>query len=84
MTKAVGDGIKYAMTAENASAFWAAAMTGLQKSATENTGRFVLGGLRALFRKLFLIALALSFAYFVGGWSLLVAVYKAAVSSGAP
>lgn len=84
MAKAVGDGIKYAMTAENASAFWAAAMTGLQKSATENTGRFVLGGLRALFRKLFLFALLLSLAYMAGGWGLVVAIYKAAASGGAP
>jgi hypothetical protein len=84
MAKAVGDGIRFAMTEENARAFWLAAMSGLQKSATENTGRFVLGGIRAIFRKLFFLALLGCLAYMAGGWTLLVAVYKAATSSGMP
>jgi len=84
MAKAVGDGIKFALTEENARAFWLAAMSGLQKSATENTGRFVLGGIRAIFRKLLFFALLGCLAYMAGGWTLLVAVYKAASSSGMP
>lgn len=84
MAKAVGDGIKFALTEENARAFWIVAMSGLQKSATENTGRFVLGGLRALMRKVFLLVLLGGLAYMAGGWTLLVAVYKAVSSGGVP
>ncbi len=84
MAKAVGEGIKYAMTEENARAFWIAAMAGLQKSATENTGRFVLGGIKALIRKMFLLLLVLGMAYAAGGWGLFVAAYKAISSSGVP
>lgn len=84
MARAVGDGIKYAMTEENARAFWIAAMSGLQRSATENTGRFVLGGIRSLFRKFFWILLLLTMAYMAGGWALVVAIYKAAATGGTP
>lgn len=71
MEKAVQSGLSKAMTNENAEAFWAAGFKVLQQQAAQHTGRFVLGGLAGLARKVLVFAFLGSIVYMIGGWSLL-------------
>lgn len=76
VASAVRDGIKGAMTEETAEAFWMAGLAVFQKQAANHAGRFVLGGLGALLRKL-LVFLALGgIFYAVGGWAGLALLFK--------
>lgn len=84
MAAAVRDGIKGAMTEETAAAFWAAGLTLLQKQATNHAGRFVLGGLWGLVRKVSFFITVGGLVYAVGGWALLATFFKAVFSSGPP
>lgn len=71
MQKAVQDGLTKAMTEQNAEAFWTAGFKVLQEQAARHTGRFVLGGMVGLFRKLLVFAFLGSIVYMIGGWTLL-------------
>lgn len=77
ISAAVGSGIKSAMTEDTAAAFWMAGLTVLQKHAAQHAGRFVLGGLWGLLRKLSLFLTLGGLVYAIGGWSALAAFFKA-------
>lgn len=79
---AVGSGIKSAMTEETAAAFWAAGLSVLQKQATQHAGRFVLGGLVGVVRKLGLFLTLGGIVYAMGGWSALAALFKVLFQPG--
>ena len=79
---AVGSGIKSAMTEDTAAAFWAAGLSVLQKQATQHAGRFVLGGLVGVVRKLGLFLTLGGIVYAMGGWSALAALFKILFQSG--
>jgi hypothetical protein len=73
----VAEGIAAAMTDEAAERFWAKGLEVLQRQATERTGRFVLGGLTAMLKKLAWAAVLATAIYSVGGWSLVKAMWAA-------
>lgn len=73
---AVQTGIKGAITEETAAQFWLAGFDALQHHAAEHAGRFVLGGLWGLVRKLSLFLALGGVIYAVGGWSALAALAK--------
>lgn len=79
---AVGQGLKSAMTEDTAAAFWAAGLSVLQKQAAQHAGRFVLGGLLGLVRKLGLFLTLGGIVYALGGWSALAALFKVLFQSG--
>lgn len=76
IASAVGSGIKSAMTEDTAAAFWMAGLTVLQKHAAQHAGRFVLGGIWGLLRKLGLFFTLGGLVYALGGWSALAAFFK--------
>ena len=82
IASAVGTGIKAAMTEDTAAAFWAAGLSVLQKQATQHAGRFVLGGLVGVVRKLGLFLTLGGIVYAMGGWSALAALFKVLFQSG--
>jgi len=84
MAAAVREGIKGAMTDETAAAFWAAVLAVLEKQATQNAGRFVLGGLWGLARKASLFLALGGIVYAIGGWDALATLFKALFTSGSP
>jgi hypothetical protein len=71
---AVAEGMQAVLTNDEV---WAKVFSVLQRQATERTGRFVLGGITAVFRKLLWIGLFAAFVYSAGGWALLKAVWAA-------
>lgn len=79
---AVGTGLKSAVTEETAAAFWAAGLSVLQKQATQHAGRFVLGGLLGVVRKLGLFLTLGGIVYALGGWSALAALFKVLFQGG--
>ena len=79
---AVGSGIKSVMTEDTAAAFWAAGLSVLQKQATQHAGRFVLGGLVGVVRKLGLFLTLGVIVYAMGGWSALAALFKVLFQPG--
>lgn len=82
IASAVGAGLKNAMTEDTAAAFWAAGLSVLQKQAAQHAGRFVLGGLLGLVRKLGLFLTLGGIVYAVGGWAALAALFKILFQSG--
>ena len=82
IASAVGSGITSAMTEDTAAAFWAAGLAVLQKQAAQHAGRFVLGGLWGLARKLGLFLTLGGIVYAVGGWGALAALFKVLFQSG--
>lgn len=79
---AVGTGLKSSVTEETAAAFWAAGLSVLQKQATQHAGRFVLGGLLGVVRKLGLFLTLGGIVYALGGWSALAALFKVLFQGG--
>lgn len=77
---AVSTGLKSAMTEETATAFWLAGLNALQHHAAEHAGRFVLGGLWGLVRKIGMFLALGGVIYALGGWSALAALAKAIFS----
>lgn len=77
MRVAVSEGIKGAMTEQTAEAFWAAGFKVLQEQAAKHTGRFVLGGLWGLARKVMVFMLLGWIVYMIGGWALLAKFWHA-------
>lgn len=84
MAKAVREGITAAINEENATKFWAAGLSVLQKQASEHAGRFVIGGLWGLTRKLMLFTMLGGAVYAFGGWSALAAFAKLLFSGSNP
>lgn len=82
MRDAVRDGVRELVTPENMEQFWSSGFQMLQKQATAQAGRFVLGGLVGLLRKASLFVLLGGLVYAVGGWSALATLAKALFSSG--
>lgn len=82
MRDAVKDGVRELVTPEAMEKFWASGFQMLQKQATQQAGRVVLGGLVGLARKAGLFLLLGGIVYAVGGWSALATLAKALFSSG--
>ncbi len=76
MAAAVQAGIEAAMTEETAQAFWGAGIRVLQKSASEHTGRFVIGGVWVLARKVSAFVLLGALVYSLGGWTALAKLWQ--------
>ncbi len=68
MANAVRTGIAGALNEQTAELFLSAGLSVLQERASERTGRFVLGGLAGLIRKLAVFLMLGSIVYAVGGW----------------
>lgn len=80
MQEAVAEGIKSAINEETASAFWSAGFNALQKQATEHAGRFVLGGLWGIARRISMFLLLGGVVYAIGGWTALAKLWHALFS----
>jgi hypothetical protein len=76
MAKAVADGVASAINEQTAEAFWSAGLTVLQRQAQQHAGRFVIGGLWGLARKLGLFLMLGGIVYAIGGWSALAGLAK--------
>ncbi len=79
---AVEEGVKSTMNEAAARAFWGAGLKVLQEQAAEHAGRFVLGGLWGIVRKLSTFLLLGGIVYAVGGWQALVGLFKLLFSNG--
>lgn len=80
--EAVRDGIRDVLQDKAAlKAFWSSAYVQLQDTATQHTGRFVIGGLRAFIAKGLMFLILGSVIYSLGGWSALVKLWNAIWSS---
>lgn len=82
IAQAVRDGIKGAITEDTATAFWGAGIAVLQKQAATHTGRFVLGGLWGLARKVLVFVVIGGLVYALGGWGALATLFKTLFSTG--
>jgi hypothetical protein len=78
---AMQQGIDQAMTAERARAFWAIGLEMLQQQARISAGRFVIDGIWTMLKKIFWIAIFLAAVYALGGWSLMVSIWKVMASA---
>lgn len=72
----VAEGISDAMTKENAKAFWAAGLEVLRDEAEDHAGRFVIGGLWGLARKLSMFLFLGGIVYALGGWTALARLWS--------
>jgi hypothetical protein len=79
MRVAVSEGLEAVLTNE---AVWAKVFLVLQKQATERTGRFVLGGVTVVLKKVVWVGAFALIAYSIGGWTLLKTIWAAV--KGAP
>lgn len=70
------------LTEEAAKKFWLAGLEVLQEQAQNHAGRFVLGSLSAMFRKITIFVLIGGLVYAVGGWSALAGLFKTLFTSG--
>ena len=75
---AMAEGLMAAISRED---FWPTLGAGMQKHAAAQAGGWLLGGLKAALRKLFLFVVLGLLLYLVGGWSALVALFKSAGGS---
>lgn len=76
MAKAVKDGLQSVLNEQTAEAFWAAGFNVLQRNATQHAGRFVIGGLWGITRKLSTFVLLGGIVYALGGWNALAGFFK--------
>lgn len=74
LSAAVAQGLREAISDPS---FWKAASEAMQQHAKSEAGGWLLGSVRALLSKLFLFLLAGMLIYSVGGWSALLAFFKA-------
>lgn len=72
----VRDGISSVLNEETAEKFWAAGLSVMQKCANEHAGRFVLGGLWGLTRKLLVFFMFGGIVHALGGWQALAGLWK--------
>lgn len=70
------------LTEEAAKKFWLAGLEVLQEQAQNHAGRFVLGSLSAMFRKVTIFVLVGGLVYALGGWSALAGLFKTLFTSG--
>ncbi len=70
------------LTEEAAKKFWLAGLEVLQEQAQNHAGRYVLGSLSAMFRKITIFVLIGGLVYAVGGWSALAGLFKTLFTSG--
>lgn len=84
MREAVREEFKSLMTEENAQMFWLAGFALLQEKAEAHAGRFVIGSMSSVVRKVSMFVLLGGLVYAVGGWSALAGLFKSLFSSGAP
>ena len=80
--EAVASGISQAVNEEAAKAFWGAGLQVLQEQAAEHAGRFVLGGIWGIARKLSTFLVLGGIVYAMGGWQALVGLFKLLFSNG--
>ena len=73
--------MRESMTEEVAREFWGAGVKVLREQATEHTGRFVLGGLSGLARRVGTFLLLGGVVYAIGGWAALAKLWQALASS---
>lgn len=71
ISSAVRIGIQSAINEETAAAFWKAGFNVLQDQATRHAGRFVIGGLAGIFKKIGLFLFLGTVVYTMGGWAAL-------------
>ena len=83
ISHAVAAGIQSAMTEDAARQFWGAGFRELQEEAQAHTGRFVLGGLIGLIKKLITFVALGGIVYAIGGWTLLGKLWHALFGTGA-
>lgn len=81
---AVRTGISEAMNEDNAEKFWTAGAKVFRKQATENTGKFVIGGLMGILRKFGLFLVLGGIVYAFGGWGALATLFKTLFYGSAP
>lgn len=84
ITNAVQRGIREAVTPELAEAFWAAGLNMLQKQATAHAGRFVIGSIFGLMKRVSIFIIIGLLVYSVGGWSALANFFKILFFQGTP
>jgi hypothetical protein len=77
MASSVEKGIRESMNEQMAEMFWASGLKMLQKGATEHAGRFVIGGLLGLAKKLGYFLVLGGLVYAAGGWTALAGLFKA-------
>lgn len=82
MREAVRDGLRDTVNDEAIERFWAGGLAMLQRQATQHAGRFVLGGLAGLFRKVGMFLVLGGVVYAVGGWSALASLGKTLFHGG--
>lgn len=80
---AVAHGITAALNEDNAKRFWSAGLSVLQEEASNHAGRFLLGGVWAVVRKLSMFAMLAGLAYALGGWAGLVKLRDVIFTPGA-
>ncbi len=83
ISHAVAAGIQSAMTEDAARQFWGAGFRELQEEAQAHTGRFVLGGLAGLMKKLGTFMVLGGMVYAIGGWTALAKLWHALFGTGA-
>lgn len=76
LTAALTKAVKSSIDEEAAKEFWGAGLKVLREQATEHTGRFVLGGLWGLARKLGMFLALGGVVYAIGGWSALAKLWS--------
>lgn len=79
---AVQSGIRSAMTEDTAKLFWSAGLSVLQDQASTHAGRFVLGGLWGLVRKVSMFLMLGGIVYAIGGWAALLKLWHVIFASG--
>ena len=79
---AVSQGIKTSMSEEAALGFWRAGVKALQQHASEEAGKFVIGGILGLIKRLALFLMLGGLVYAAGGWSALAALFKVLFGAG--
>ncbi len=82
ISHAVAAGIQSAMTEDAARQFWGAGFRELQEEAQAHTGRFVLGGLIGLIKKLITFVALGGMVYAIGGWTALGKLWHALFGAG--
>lgn len=82
MQRAVQEGIRHAMSKEAAEEFWSVGIKMLQDQATKRTGRFILDGVWFAMSKGFWVVMAFVALYAVGGWHMVVNLFKVLAGGG--
>jgi hypothetical protein len=82
MRDAVRDGLRESINEDVIEAFWAGGVKMLQRQATEHAGRFVLGGIMGIVRRISLFLVLGGIVYALGGWTALASLGKMLFNNG--